>query len=278
MPRKRQIDPGIWTSHDFTERSLRQRMLFIGLISLSDDYGRGRAEPSTLRAQVFPADEYRASDIQDDRDALAAAGMVRLFQIDGRVYYELPTWRTYQKVDHPSQSSIPIPKKENYLSSRVIRESFANQSRKPVSGECSSLTESHCDDNIPKEGQERESAPGAASKAIREPLANDSRSDRDPIARHRVEEGRVGVVRTAKYNSRATPISGAETVTASPPTDHERNSTAPVTQSHDGTNGNPTLDPAIARKREAFRAGVKALRDSGVSAKVIDRLADEAEP
>lgn len=109
MPRKRQLDPQIWTSYDFSSRTVRQRLLFIGLISLADDEGRGRADAGTVKLGVFPQDPIRLEEVTKDLRAIDRAGMIHLYQVAGKAYYLLPTWTRYQKIDHPSRSSTPAP-------------------------------------------------------------------------------------------------------------------------------------------------------------------------
>ena len=57
MARKRMIDPQIWVIEDFSKLSFLSRLIWIGLISNADDEGRGKANISYLKSQLFPSDE-----------------------------------------------------------------------------------------------------------------------------------------------------------------------------------------------------------------------------
>lgn len=48
MPRKRMIDPGIWTDDDLGRLGFAERLLFIGLFSLADDEGLIRGSASSM--------------------------------------------------------------------------------------------------------------------------------------------------------------------------------------------------------------------------------------
>ena len=64
MARKRMIDPSIWTSESFMSLRNRQRLLFIGLISHADDYGKLKADPKSLKAKIFAGDSISPSTVK----------------------------------------------------------------------------------------------------------------------------------------------------------------------------------------------------------------------
>lgn len=141
MPRRRMINPGVWTEPHFGSFTFRQRLLKFGLTTMSDDEGRFRANPALIRAQVFPYDELSLSDIESDLQAVAEAGYVMLYERDGERYGWEINWRKDQKPSHPSPSELPPPPvplasvetKTPVLpfasGSGIIPESFANDSR-----------------------------------------------------------------------------------------------------------------------------------------------------
>lgn len=83
------------------------RVLSIGLILLSDDYGNGRAHPSLLRSRVLP------SRSQEDFDTALAelreAGFVELYAADGQSYFHVRNWEKHQRVDKPGKPLVPPP-------------------------------------------------------------------------------------------------------------------------------------------------------------------------
>lgn len=111
MPRKRMLDPCIWDDADFGGLPVPARLLFIGLISLADDTGRGSAKPAELRKQIFGFDlDVRTEDISAWLDVIGETmRSVEFYEIDDRPYYHLVNWEKYQKVSHPSPSKLPEP-------------------------------------------------------------------------------------------------------------------------------------------------------------------------
>ncbi len=64
MARIRTIKPEFWTSEQIMECSPMARLLFIGLWNFCDDRGVHPVAYKTLKAEVFPADDILASDVE----------------------------------------------------------------------------------------------------------------------------------------------------------------------------------------------------------------------
>ncbi len=110
MPRKRMIDPSIWTDESFGELSERGRLLFIGLFSMADDEGRGEASAKVLKGKIFPYDEgLRVADVSKTLKEIGSKMSVDFYARNGREYYAFKNWRTWQKVEKPTPSRIPAP-------------------------------------------------------------------------------------------------------------------------------------------------------------------------
>ena len=111
MARKRMIDPNIWESEDFSTLSMLGKVLFIGLFSLADDEGRGKANPVYIRSKLFPytAEEVRLADIKTALSEIAHRMSVTFYAVNGTQYYALTHWEQWQKIDKPSPSNIPSP-------------------------------------------------------------------------------------------------------------------------------------------------------------------------
>lgn len=108
MARKRMIDPGIWQSEDFGKLSTLAKVVFIGLFSLADDEGRGRCNPVYLKSTLFPYDEgIRSTDIDKTLSEISSNMSILFYSCDGKSYYSLLSWNTFQKIDRPSESKIP---------------------------------------------------------------------------------------------------------------------------------------------------------------------------
>ena len=112
MPRKRQIDPGIWTNEGFVSLCHSARLLYIGLISHADDDGRIKAGALYLKCALFPADDCALDDVAGWLDSIAAARLVLLNEADGEPYAALPTWHKHQYITKRLPSKIPAPVRE----------------------------------------------------------------------------------------------------------------------------------------------------------------------
>ena len=90
MARKRMIDPSIWQSEDFGKLSNLAKIVFIGLFSLADDEGRGRANPMYLKSNLFPYNEdMRSADIEKALLEISSNMSVIFYSCDGSSYYSL---------------------------------------------------------------------------------------------------------------------------------------------------------------------------------------------
>jgi len=127
MSRQRFIYPEFFESSDVGALPLPCRLLFIGLFTLADDHGRGRASPARLRGAVFPYD----LDITD-QDVHSWLGrirlqnpedpMVRTYTIRGARFYWLPKWVDYQTPKHVKASRLPEfdPEREDPLQGLAV--------------------------------------------------------------------------------------------------------------------------------------------------------------
>jgi len=110
VARKRMIDPGIWQSEDFGHLSTLAKLVFIGLFSQADDYGRGRGKPQYIKNTLFPYDEeMTAGDIKNAFAEIVTHMSIRFYESNGSEYYALTNWRTWQKVEKPTPSRLPNP-------------------------------------------------------------------------------------------------------------------------------------------------------------------------
>lgn len=107
MSRIRTIKPEFWEDEKLGKVSRDARLLFVGLISLADDDGRLRANPTLIRAQVFPYDT--KTDVSAWLEELSRARRIILYQADGESYAEIPKFNKHQKIDRPSPSKLPAP-------------------------------------------------------------------------------------------------------------------------------------------------------------------------
>lgn len=107
------IHPEIWESEDFSKLSNLAKLMFIGMFSLADDEGKGRAKAVYLKSVIFPYDEcLRLADVEKGLSEIASCMSVSLYTRDGNKYYKLDKWSKWQRVDKPQPSKIPDPDPE----------------------------------------------------------------------------------------------------------------------------------------------------------------------
>jgi len=109
MARIRSIKPEIWQSEGFNRLGLHARLLFIGLITQSDDDGRIRASSRGLASLLLPFDEYSHRAMEVSLGQLAEEGMFLRYVHEGATYGVIPKFRLHQKIDHPTPSKLPAP-------------------------------------------------------------------------------------------------------------------------------------------------------------------------
>lgn len=123
MARIRTVKPDFWGSAKTAKVSRDARLLFLGLLNLSDDEGRLLSSPKTIAGNVFPHDDdVHAKDVTVWMTELIGAGFVRLYEVDGIGYCQIVGFAEHQKVSHPTASKFP-PEPDRTVSGDV-RESL----------------------------------------------------------------------------------------------------------------------------------------------------------
>lgn len=105
--RIRSIKPEFWESESLGRVSREARLLFIGLFSCCDDVGRARASSRLLASRLYPYDEDAFKKLPQWMAELQKEGCVRIYQVAGESYLDLPKWANHQKIDKPSISKLP---------------------------------------------------------------------------------------------------------------------------------------------------------------------------
>lgn len=161
MPRKRMIDPSIWSDEGLASLTHREQLLFIGLFSNADDEGRLNGTPRAIRLMLPTIyGDLSEAEVRSDLDAvLGAMRHLSRYQVDGRDYLEFTNYTRWQKIDHPSASRLPAQfaersandtgafaqnppnrkevnrKEEKLVEERVTRAVRAPRHREPISVE-----------------------------------------------------------------------------------------------------------------------------------------------
>lgn len=105
--RIRSIKPEFWESESLGRVSREARLLFIGLFSCCDDHGKARASSRLLASRLYPYDEDAFKKLPQWMAELQKEGCVRIYQVAGETYLDLPKWANHQKIDKPSASKFP---------------------------------------------------------------------------------------------------------------------------------------------------------------------------
>lgn len=124
MARIRTIKPEFWTSEQVMECSTTSRLLFIGMWNFCDDAGNHPAAYRTLKAEVFPADDFTALQVEALVSELIAAGLIEEYEADGKKYWHVTGWH-HQRIEKPN---FKHPTHEN----RRPVEERSTTSRRPV--------------------------------------------------------------------------------------------------------------------------------------------------
>ena len=83
--------------------------LFVSLICLADDYGRGKANPTLLKGLVFPLCEVSVKQIEKSLQRLVEVDAIRLYTVDDSHYFYFPKWLEHQ-TPRAKESKYPDPK------------------------------------------------------------------------------------------------------------------------------------------------------------------------
>lgn len=111
MPRKRMIDPSIWTDEGMAEISPRQQLLYIGLFSNADDDGRLKGSPVAI-SLMLPTLYAGVSKDEIEADVSSVCASMRQlarYDVDDRPYLEFKNFRQWQRIDRPTPSILPAP-------------------------------------------------------------------------------------------------------------------------------------------------------------------------
>ena len=110
MARIRSIKPEFWVSEQIAECSPNARLTFVGMWTFCDDNGVHPAKPKTLKAELYPMDNFTADQVAGWVAELIAVGLVVEFAgQSGDAYWHVTGWARHQKIDRPSAKYPPPP-------------------------------------------------------------------------------------------------------------------------------------------------------------------------
>lgn len=118
MARIRTIKPEFFTSADIVALTPLSRVFYIALWCEADREGRLNWNLKTLKMRYLPADN---CDINELAQELVDAGMIVIYEVDGKKYAEIPSFKHHQVINNRESDSI-IPSRVKAVSPRVEAE------------------------------------------------------------------------------------------------------------------------------------------------------------
>lgn len=120
MARIRTIKPEFFTSEDIVSLTPLARLFYVSLWCEADREGRFEWKPKTLKMRYLPADN---CDVVALGQELFDAGLVELYEAEGRTYAHIPGFTRHQVINNREQDSdIPEPPRVKDASPRVTGE------------------------------------------------------------------------------------------------------------------------------------------------------------
>lgn len=110
MTRRRMINPSIWADPKFNAISIQARLLFIGMISNSDDAGYLRADARSLRKDVFGLNDLTVEQVGGWLEEVKSMPTVHFYEVEGEFYAHFLRWEKHQTLrdDRRVPSSHPL--------------------------------------------------------------------------------------------------------------------------------------------------------------------------
>lgn len=97
MP-NRIIKESICRSEEIDSLSWFEEVLFYRLIVTCDDFGRYDGRAKIIKGSCFPLKDITEKDIDKALGRLAAVGLVRVYESQGKPYLQLVTWADHQRI------------------------------------------------------------------------------------------------------------------------------------------------------------------------------------
>lgn len=108
MP-NRILREGILTSERIDQLAWPAEVFYRRLMSVVDDFGRFHANPSLLRAACYPLrlDRVSNSDIDKWLTECVTAGLVRVYQVEGKSYVEVIDFKQQKRAEKSKFPDVP---------------------------------------------------------------------------------------------------------------------------------------------------------------------------
>lgn len=97
MP-NRILKESICRSEEIDSLSWFEEVLFYRLIVTCDDYGRYDGRAKVIKGTCFPLKDITEKDIDKALSKLSAVGLVKIYEIQEKLYLQLITWGEHQRI------------------------------------------------------------------------------------------------------------------------------------------------------------------------------------
>lgn len=131
MARIRTIKPEFFTSEDIVSLSPLARLFYVSLWCEADREGRMDWKLGTLKMRYFPGDN---CDVQCLANELIDGGLVIVYEVDGKQYAEIPSFKTHQIINN-RESDSTRPPRVKHASKRVKAEGKEGREGKGKEGD-----------------------------------------------------------------------------------------------------------------------------------------------
>lgn len=118
MARIRTIKPEFFTSEDIVSMTPLARVFYVALWCEADREGRLAWKPKTLKMRYLPGDE---CDVDTVAQELIDSGLILLYEADGAMYAEIPSFKKHQVINN-RESNSNLPARVDDASTRVKAE------------------------------------------------------------------------------------------------------------------------------------------------------------
>ena len=105
MAKRRMIAQSMWTNRRFIRLNNKQRLLFIGLVTIADDEGRLWNDELSIKAKILPVDNVKTKEITDSLERMAEIGLIA--KSDESI--QLTGWKEHQTIREDRIISSVIP-------------------------------------------------------------------------------------------------------------------------------------------------------------------------
>lgn len=116
MARIRSIHPNTPTDPDLAAIPIPGRLLFIYSWTIADDAGNLERSPRGMKMALFPGDEsMTVKKIEKIVDALIEGRFYLPYEVDGKAFLHVRSFKKYQKIDHPTGPRFPLAPDQTYV-------------------------------------------------------------------------------------------------------------------------------------------------------------------